>query len=166
VPTLKLTTVAQFPVSDFLENVAAHKDGSMLVTALNKKELSCVPAPTVGTPVQPLLLHTFDQPPFDIVETQRNVFYVDPSNYLTNHESSLQRVDLRHWKPGMPLPVQPILKFPSPVAVLNGRCLLGPDVVLVADSEAGLIWRSDLSAHGTKATARVWLKDPGMNFNP
>ena len=161
-PTVQLTTVAQFPAGYFLENVAVRADGSMLVTALNKKELWYLPAPTTGTPVQPLLLHTFDQPPFDIVETTRDVFYVDTTNYLTDHASSLQRVDLRHWEPGMPVPVQPVLKFPSPVYALNGSDRLSPNVILVADSGAGLIWRVDLSADGMKGTARVWLRDLSM----
>src|SRR5215472_3482952 len=161
-PTAQLTTVAQFPEGYFLENVAVRADGSMLVTALNKKELWYLPAPTGGIPVQPVLLHTFDQPPFDIVETTRDVFYVDTTNYLTNHESSLQRVDLRHWEPGMPVPVQTVLKFPSPVFALNGSDPLAPNVILVADSGVCLIWRVDLSADGMKATARVWLKDPSM----
>lgn len=74
----------------------------MLVTELSKNGLWYVPAATRGTPVQPALIHTFDRPPFDIQETQRNVFYVDTSSYLTTHQSDLQRVDLRHWRPGMP----------------------------------------------------------------
>jgi hypothetical protein len=160
--TAKLTTVAQFPVGYFLENVAVRADGSMLVTAMNKKELWYIPAPTQGAPVQPLLLHTFDQPPYDMVEPEPNVFYIDTSNYLTNHDSSLQRIDLRHWESGMPVPVQTVLKFPSPVSWLNGTVLLSPHVIAVADSGAGLIWRVDLSADGSKATARVWLKDPSM----
>jgi hypothetical protein len=144
-PAAQLTTVAQFPVGYFLENVAVRADGSMLVTVVNKKELWYLPAPTGGAPVQPLLLHTFDQPPFDIVETTRDVFYVDTTNYLTDHASSLQRVDLRHWEPGMPVPV----------FALNGADKLSPNVILVAD-DFGLIWRVDLSADGMKGTARVW----------
>ena len=162
-PTVQLTTVAQFPAGYFLENVAVRADGSMLVTVVNKKQLWYLPAPTKGTPVQPLLLHTFDQSPFDIVETTRDVFYVDTTNYLTDHASSLQRVDLRHWEPGMPVPVQPVLKFPFPVLALNGADRLSPNVILVADSGFGLIWRVDLSTDGMKGTARVWLKDPSMN---
>jgi hypothetical protein len=161
-PTARLTTIAQFPAGYFHENVAVRADGSMLVTALNKKELWYVPAPTRGTPVQPVLLHTFDQPPFDIIETTRDVFYLDTSNYLTNHASSLQRVDLRDFEPGMPVPVQPVLQFPFPVFALNGTDKLSPNAILVADSVAGLIWRVDLSADGMKGTARVWLKDKSM----
>jgi hypothetical protein len=161
--TAKLTTVAEFAVGDFLENVTVRADGSFLVTELSKKGLWYVPAPARGTPVQPMLIHTFDQPPFDIQEMQRNVFYVDTTTYLTTHQSYLQRVDLRHWKPGMPVPVQQILKFPFPISDVNGSCALTPNVLLVTDSALGLIWRVDLSAGGTKATARVWLKDPSMN---
>ena len=163
--TARLTTVAEFPVGYFLENVAVRADGSMLVTELSQKGLWYVPAPTGSTPVQPVLIHTFDQAPFDIQETQRNVFYVDTSSYLTTHQSYLQRVDLRHWKPGTPVPVQQVLQFPSPISAVNGSCVLAPNVILVADS-VGLIWRVDLSADGRKATARVWLKDPSMNPGP
>jgi hypothetical protein len=163
--TAKLTTVAEFPVGSFLENVTVRADGSMLVTELSKNGLWYVPAPTGGTPVQPVLIHTFDQPPFDIQETQRNVFYVDTTTYLTTHQSYLQRVDLRHWKPGMPVPVQQVLQFPSAISAVNGSSVLAPNVILVADS-TGLIWRVDLSADGRKATARVWLKDPSMNPGP
>ena len=161
--TARLTTVAEFPVGYFLENVAVRADGSMLVTELSKKGLWYVPAPTRGTPARPALIHTFDQPPFDIAETQRNVFYVDTSNYLTTHQSYLQRVDLRHWAPGRPVPVQQVLKFPFPISAVDGSCVLAPDVLLVTDAADGLIWRVDLSAGGRKATARVWLKDPSMN---
>jgi hypothetical protein len=161
--TAKLTTVAEFPVGYFLENVAVRADGSMLVTELSKNGLWYVPAPASGVPVQPVLIHTFDRPPFDMAETQRNVFYVDTSAYLTTHQSYLQRVDLRHWKPGMPVPVRQLLKFPFPISAADGSCVLAPNVLLVTDAADGLIWRVDLSADGSKATARVWLKDPSMN---
>src|SRR5215471_12762689 len=142
--TARLTTVAEFPVGYFLENVAVRADGSMLVTELSKNGLWYVPAPAGSTPVQPVLIHTFDQPPFDIQEAQRDVFYVDTAAYLTTHESFLQRVDLRHWEPGLPVPVEQVLQFPSVPSAVNGSCLLTPHVLLVADS-AGLIWRVDLS---------------------
>ena len=133
-PTVTFTTVAQFPMGYFLEDVAVRADGSMLVIVVNKNELLYLPAPTRGTAVQPLLLHTFDQHPFHIVETTRDVFYVDTTNYLTDHASSLQRIDLRHWEPGMPVPVQPVLTFPFPVLALNGAYRLSPNVILVADA--------------------------------
>jgi hypothetical protein len=161
-PIAQLTTVAQFPVGYFLENIAVRADGSLLVTALNKKELWYLPSPNRGTPVQPVLLHTFEQCPFDITETTRDVFYINTSNYLTNHHSSLHRVDLRNFAPGRPVSVQCVLKFPFPVLALNGADALSPNTILVVDSVAGLIWRVDLSADGMKGTTRVWLKDKSM----
>jgi len=161
----ELTTVAVWPIGYFLENLAVRKDGSMLVTAVLQKELWYVPAPAGDAPVQPVLIHAFDQPPFDIQEATRDVFYVDTAAYLTTHESFLQRVDLRHWEPGLPVAVEQVLQFPSVPSAVNGSCLLTPHVLLVADS-AGLIWRVDLSADGRTATARVWLKDPSMNPGP
>jgi len=154
-----------WPVGSFLENVAVRRDGSMLVTELSKKQLWYLPAPATGTPVQPVLVHTFDQPPFHSQETTRDVFYVDTAAYLTTHESFLQRVDLRHWKPGMPVPVDQVLQFPAPISSVNGSCLLAPDVLLVADS-VGLIWRVDLSDDGRTATPQVWLQDPSMSPGP
>ena len=120
-PGAELTTVAVWPMGSFLENVAVRKDGSMLVTELNKKELWYVRAPAAGTLVQPVLVYTFDQPPFDIQEATRDVFYVDTATFLTTHESFLQRVDLRHWEPGVPVPVEQVLRFPAPVSSANGR---------------------------------------------
>ncbi|HEX2646472.1 MAG TPA: hypothetical protein VHO95_04530, partial [Candidatus Dormibacteraeota bacterium] len=133
-PGARLTTIAEFPVGTFLEDLAVRDDGSMLITDLAKKQLWYMPAPTGAEEVQPLLLHTFDQPPFDIVETQKDLFYIDTASYLTSHESFLQRVDLRGWHPGMPVPVQSVLKFPFPISAANGEAALSPNVILVADA--------------------------------
>jgi sugar lactone lactonase YvrE len=58
-----------------------------------------------------------------------------------------------------------VLTFDKP-AGLNGACLVGPRVILLADSLAGLIWRVDLADDGLTATARVWLHHPAMAPNP
>jgi hypothetical protein len=166
VHTAKVTTVAQFPAGDFLENLAVRADGSILVTVENKYQLWYVPAPTGATAVQPLLLHTFQQPTMGIVEAEPDVFYVSTSDLSKPGESYLQRVDLRSWQPGMPVPVNTVLKFPAPVQFLDGSTLVAPGVILAADATAGLIWRVDLSADGMSGTARVWLKDPSMELDP
>jgi hypothetical protein len=162
----RLSVVAEFPPGYFLENLKVRPDGSILVTVLNQKELWYIPAPRPGVAVRPMLIHTFDQDPMDLAETEPDVFYLDTSNLTTDHRSSLERVDLRHWKPGTPVPVQRVLNFPAGVLALNGSALLSQRVILVADSGAGLIWRVDLSADGMNGTAHVWLKDPSMNLNP
>src|SRR5215471_10895779 len=47
-PGARLTTVAEFPVGTFLEDLVVREDGSMLVTDLHKKQLWYVPAPAKG----------------------------------------------------------------------------------------------------------------------
>jgi hypothetical protein len=165
-PLAKLTTIASFSAQSFLENLAVRHDGSILVTCLNRKELWYIPAPSAEPPVDPILLHTFEHLAAGIVETEPDVFYICTSDGYTTHESTLERVDLRHWTPGAAADPITVLTFEEPVGALNGCCLIAPRILLVADSIAGLIWRVDLAEDGLAATARVWLKHDTMAFNP
>jgi hypothetical protein len=164
-PKATVTTVARFPDHYFLENLAVRADGSILVTVLNRKELWYVPRPAPAVPVDPVLVHTFVQLTMGIVEVEPDVFCLCTSNLYTDHESYLHRLDLRRWAPGKPLKPEAVLKFPEPVGALNGCCMVAPNVILVADSFASLIWRVDLFAGGRPA-ARVWLKHPSMTYHP
>src|SRR6195256_5631196 len=132
--------VAPFPENYFLENLAVRADNSVLVTAMNQKELWYVPAAArIGT-VTPVLLHTFEELTWSFNEIEPDVFYLTTSNVYTNHESSLHRIDLRKWSPGEAIQPQKVLDFPKDASFLNGSCLIGPRTILVADS-VGLIWR-------------------------
>ena len=163
----KLTTVATFPKGYFLENLAVRADGSLLVTALTQKQLWYIPAPTIHTPVDPVLVHTFDHLTMGIAEGQHDIFYISVSDGYTTHESYLMRLDLNGWTPGTPAAPETILRFDNRVRALNGSCLIAPDVLLLADSFAGLIWRVDLPGDsGNNATARVWLKHASMGHDP
>ncbi|HTX96176.1 MAG TPA: hypothetical protein VME67_15730 [Mycobacterium sp.] len=157
----KLVTVAHFPEQFFLENIAVRGDGSILVTVLNRKELWCVPAPGAELPVEPILVHTFENVPMGIVETEPDIFYV-----CTFGIAALERIDMGTWTPGAPVDATRVLTFDQTGAVLNGCCLIAPRVVLIADSVAGLIWRVDLSDDGLQATSRVWLRHDSMAFDP
>jgi len=161
-----LTTVAVFPEGSFLENLAVRRDGSILITVLNRKEVWYVPAPRAELPVEPMPVHKFAHMTMGIVETEPDTFYVCTSDGYTTHESTLERLDLRNWTPGTAILPQPVLEFGEPVGALNGACLVAPGVLLVADSFAGLIWRVDLAEDGMSATARVWLKHDSMAFDP
>ena len=98
-PKAELTTLATFPESYFLENLAVRSDNSVLVTAFDHKELWYVP--TNGTvSAKPVLLHTFDQFTLNLTEVEPDVFYLCTSNVYTDHRSSLHRVDLRNWETG------------------------------------------------------------------
>src|ERR1700741_4724866 len=155
-----LTTIATFPKHFFLENLAVRADGSILVTVLNHKQLWYVPAPIGGQPVTPTPVHTFDGFAMGIVETELDIFYVSTANPTT-----LQRLDMCGGAPDAPVKPTRILTFDQPAA-LNGACLLGPRVILLADSLAGVIWRVDLADDGLTATASVWLRHHTMAPDP
>ena len=161
-----LTTVALFPVRSFLENLAVRSDDSVLVTSMNARELFYVPASSGDVPVEPILLHRFDQPTTGLVEIEPDVFLVSTSNLYTSHESFLYRLDLRGYQPGSPVQPEMVFRFPEAARGLNGSCLLGPGVVLVADCFAGLIWRVDMQPGGRNIQARVWLAHETMGYFP
>ena len=164
-PQAKLTTIAAFPRHYFLENVAVRGDNSMLVTVMNKQELWYIPAPVPNVPVDPLLIHTFAEPTLGIVEVEPNIFYICTSNLYTSHESYLHRLDMRDWVPAKSVTSEVVLQFPEPVRGLNGSCLIAPNIILIADCFASLIWRVDLPSAGGKMTARVWLKHESMDYD-
>ena len=151
-------TFALFPKSYFLENLATRSDGSILVTALNQGELWYVPNSTGDLPVSPVLVDTLQGLPMGIVETESDIFYV-----CTVGDAALERYDLRGWKPGSAVKRERVLTFPTAASGLNGACLLAPNVILIADGTAGLIWRVDLTNGGHSAKATVWLRDNTMS---
>lgn len=165
-PTVRLVPVAFFPKNYFLENLAVRADGSVLITAVLQKELWYVPAAESDSLVEPVLLHRFDHPVTGIVEIEADVFVLSLTEAYTTHESLLVRVDLTGWVPGQPVIPENIYRFDERARGLNGTCLLGPDVLAIADCFAGLIWRVDLADNGRAATAEVWLTHDTMAFDP
>ena len=164
-PKAKLTTIAEFPPTYFIENIAIRRDNSMLITVGNKQELWFIPSPDETRPVEPLKLHTFDVAPSGIVEWKPDVFLISTGKFYNTDEAFLQCLDLRGWAPGAPVKLEQVFQFPNSVRALNGSCLVGPNVVLLADSFAGLIWRVDLPSDGAPA-ARVWLAHESMRYYP
>ena len=165
-PQAKLTVAALFPEQYFLENIAVRSDNSILITAMNKKELWFVPPVSGQLPVRPELLFTFDEPATGVVEVEPDIFYVSSSNLYTSHESFLHRLDLRGWTRDLPVAPTMVLEFPKTARGLNGSCLLAPGVVLIADCFAGLIWRVDFQPGGVAPMARVWLEHESMGYFP
>ena len=162
----KLTTIALFPVKSFLENLAVRRDNSVLVTSMNARELFYVRPSSGGAPVEPVLLHRFDQPTTGLVEIEPDLFLVSTSNLYTTHESFLHLLDLRGFQPGSPVRPEMVFRFPATARGLNGSCLLAPGVVLIADCFAGLIWRVDVKPGGRDIQARVWLEHETMGYFP
>ena len=161
-----LSTVAIFPVKSFLENLAVRSDNSVLVTSMNARELFYVPPSSGDVPVQPVLLHRFDQLTTGLVEIEPDLFLVSTSNVYTTHESSLHRLDLRGYQAASPVQPEMVFRFPDSARGLNGSCLLAPGIVLVADCFAGLIWRVDVQPGGRDIQARLWLEHETMGYFP
>ena len=156
--TTKITTVANFPEHTMLENLVVRADGSVLLVASPQRQVWYVPPVTGALPVEPLLLHTFDEGQLaqSFVEAEPDIFYV-----ATYGHAVLHRFDLRGWTPGTPVNPTKVLDF-EPPAGPNGSALLAPGVMLFADCVEGLIWRVDLSKDGLHATARIRLKHDTM----
>ena len=165
-PEVTLTPVARFPEKYFLENLTVRADGSVLITALLQKQLWHVPGPAPRTLTEPVLVHTFDHPVTGIVEAEPGVFVLSLTEGYTTHESHLVRLDLNGWTPGRPVTPEVICTFDDRVRALNGSCLLGPGVMLLADCFAGLIWRADLDTAARGATVRVWAEHDTMADDP
>ena len=165
-PTVTLNPVAFFPKTYFLENLAVREDESILITAILQQELWWVPPAKHGEVVEPVLVHTFDHPVTGIVEIAPDVFIVNLTEAYTTYESHLVRIDFNRWKPGSPVSPETIYTFDERVRGLNGSCLVGPNVLVIADCFAGLIWRIDLADADRSATARVWLADDTMADDP
>ncbi|GAA1948669.1 hypothetical protein [Amycolatopsis minnesotensis] len=163
---LALTTVARFPEHYFLENLAVRGDGSVLVTALLHKQLWCVPDPRPDAATGPVLVCTFDHLVTGIAEVEPDVFVINLSDAYTTHESHLARLDLTGWAPGDPVSPEIVFTFDDRARGLNGSCLLGPGVLLVADCFAGFLWRVDLAEGARGATARIWLAHETMEMDP
>lgn len=157
-----LRTIAVFPKHYFLENLAARADGSLLVTASTQKELWYVPRPTEDRCAEPMLVHTFEHVPMGIAEIAPDVFFVSVSDLSPPHRCYLMRLDLNGWTPGAALTPEVAAKLDDRARSLNGSCFLAPDVLLLADSLAGLIWRVDLPANGRESQSRVWVEHSNM----
>jgi hypothetical protein len=113
-----------------------------------------------------------------IVEVAPDIFYIATSpivayqaailsgRLFTSHESYLHRLDMRDWAPGTSVKPEVVLQFPEPVRGLNGSCVIAPNIILVADCFASLIWRVDLPSGDGKVAARVWLEHDSMATDP
>ncbi|BBX47327.1 hypothetical protein GCM10009641_15250 [Mycobacterium cookii] len=166
IPDVTVTPVAYFDEKYFLENLAVRRDGSVLVTAVLQKQLWCVPGPEPHADVAPVLVHTFEHMVSGILEIEPDVFIVCVTDAYASQRSHLARIDLTRWTPGEPVTPESIYAFDDLATGLNGSCLIGPGVMLVADSFGGLLWRIDVGPGGRTATARVWLADDTMAMDP
>jgi hypothetical protein len=166
VPQVRLATVATFPKNYFLENLTVREDNSILVTALNHKELWYVPSFSNGAEVAPRLFLIFPHLAMELVEGDPDIFYITTSDTNSWSAPHLYRLDLNGWTPGRPVNPELILHFPEPVRGLNGSCVVASGVMLIADCFTSLIWRVDLNTHDGKPKASVWIRHDSMGYFP
>jgi hypothetical protein len=165
-PQARLITIAEFPTQYFLENLAVRQDNSVLIHVANRKELWYVPPSDGEQTVKPVHLHSYKENAGGIVELEPDVFALFTGNAYTTHESFIHRLDLRNWTPGTPIAPELVCQFPDRARGVNGACLLGPGVILVADCFAGLIWRLDFTPGNDRPSFRVWLEHESMGYFP
>ena len=165
-PPARVRTVATFPKEYFLENLAVRADNSVLLTAMNRKELWYVPPAPDGGEVAAVCVHTFDVLPTGLAEIAPDVFLMLAGNLYTTHESFVYKIDLRGWTVGAPIKPALFCRFPDEARGPNGCCLLAPGVLLVADCFAGLIWRVDFAEDGDQPKITVWARDVSMDHYP
>lgn len=79
-PQPTVTVVARFSPGIFLENIAGFKDGGLLVTAANQRQLYYIPSAMCGHLVTPLVLATFEPGQWTMglqaAPQTHNVFYM------------------------------------------------------------------------------------------
>ncbi len=165
-PQARVSTVATFPKEYFLENLAVRADNSILVTAMNRKELWYVPPVVDNREVAPVRIHTLDILPTGLAEIAPDIFLMLAGNLYTTHESFIYRIDLRGWTPGSPVEPELFCRLPDEARGPNGCCLLEPGVLLVADCFAGLIWRVDFGDDGGEPKVAVWASHDSMGYYP
>jgi sugar lactone lactonase YvrE len=150
----QVTTVASYPGPAFLENLSAGPDGALLFTSyLDRSLLAWTGAGA------PMMLAALDVHPVGILSRETDVvvsahgtaFTEGPAFTATNEMLVLRRDGAV------------VRRVAAPDALfLNGLVELAPDVVLVADSLAGRIWRFDPAGGALDA----WLDDPLLAVAP
>jgi Protein of unknown function (DUF1579) len=140
--------LAEYRSGTFLENAVRREDGAMLITSYLSKTLELI---ETGKPAR--MLSRLSAHPAGILKvtggfilsahgtpfTEGPTFTKTQKLLLLDEQGQLQK------------------SFDAPDArFLNGLAQVGEDVILVADSIAGVIWKIDAEAQ----TLTPWLRDP------
>lgn len=167
--TTKATEIASFPPNYLLENIVVRRDGSIIITAYNQRELYYLANPDLG-PVKPRLIYTFENYPTGIVEGEPDVFYISTVTIMRGKDENgpcrLYKLDMRKFNSEkFPIP-ELALTFPPEARGLNGSCALSRSVFLLADSWASKIWRVDIPKDGEGTpSVRSWLSHEMMELS-
>lgn len=150
----EVATVASYPSGTFLENLSVGPDGALLFTSYLDRSVM-----TWSGSGEPSVLTELDVHPVGIlsraadivVSAHRTSFTEGPAFTATNEILVLDRDG------------DVLSRVKAPDALfLNGLVELAPDVVLVADSLAGRIWRFN----PTDGAIDTWIADPLLEVAP
>ncbi|KAL9118931.1 MAG: hypothetical protein Q9187_004513 [Circinaria calcarea] len=164
---LTTTTIHQFPLATWAENLAVRSNGQILTTLLSAPELYQID-PFSSAPDAAVLVHRFPNASglLGIAEGQPDVFYVIAGSFslrtfiTTPSSYAVWKVDVRDFSPpARPASVEKITDLPDS-GMANGMVLLDPraGLLLIADSSRGIVWRVDV----TTGDAKIVIDDPLM----
>jgi hypothetical protein len=156
-------TIHQFPNPTWLENIAAMRNGSLLVTVIGRPEVHIV-NPLV-TPSTALVVATIPDvnAVFGITELSDDVFAVAAGNYTADNAPvfgsfSVWSIDVGH-RHGV-AKVGKIADVPG-VGMINGLAALDEDTLLFADS-----WKGNIASLGVKSGENgIWFGDKSTASN-
>ncbi|KAF3052269.1 hypothetical protein E8E11_011565 [Didymella keratinophila] len=156
-------TIHQFSNPTWLENIAAMRNGSLLVTVIGRPEVHIV-HPLV-TPATAALIATIPDvnAVFGITELSNDVFAVAAGNYTTDNAPvpgsfSVWSVDLGHKRGAAK--VDKIADVPG-VGMINSLAALDKHSLLLADSWKGNIASLDM----TNGKTGIWFEDKSTASN-
>ncbi len=149
-----VATVASYPHGTFLENLSVDPKGRLLFTSYINQTLMTwngrdAPTPLVKLDVHPVAVVARAN---DILVSAHGKSFTDgPAFTATNQMLVLDRGGL----------VKKRVAVPNAL-FLNGMVEVAPNLILVADSIAGKIWRFD----PTRGEIDAWLADPLLASDP
>ena len=155
-----LTTIHEFAVDTFVENIAVRRNGQLLVTINSLNQV--IQVDPFDHNRQPALVHTFPGGAAGIIEVEEDVFYVTSGIANKAGTGSIFRIDMAAFAADSQGNVQTeatvtkLLDLPDAL-FLNGATLLNRrrGIILVSDSVLGLVYRIDVKS----ATASIFLQD-------
>jgi hypothetical protein len=162
--------VYQFPNQPYtdLENMAVRSNGQLLLSTITSPTTYLLD-PTQSPP-EPVLLHTYPggQSTLGIAETQPDLFVVVVGNYSTSTFQGIKgsfaiwTLDLRKGLPGI---AKKVASIPQAEALNGAATVIGnPNIVLVADSALGAIWRVDTTTGACVEIEKSGLLATSGNF--
>ncbi|CAN9382532.1 unnamed protein product [Alternaria alternata] len=152
-PSHSPVNVAQFAVGTWIENLAIRPNGKILITMITPPEIWEV------DPFQPPasnateLVHRFDT---SIADHTSGITETEPDVFMVVGGSSIWRLDMNE---DLSNRVSEVVNI-APSRLLNGVTTLDANagIILVADSELGLVWRVDIKS----LTYEIALQDDTM----